>query len=211
MKKIIFMKKFFLILIFFSISFFSHSQTYIKGNATYALFAIPSFGVEVGIGEKTTFQFDATMSFWNSITLGSKPNFQKRPFVFNYVFPEFRYYFKEKNDGFYLGAHTGVGMFKLSKNKGYASNNIYQYGYIFFTGITTGYQWKFKERWSFDLFLSGGWSNANYQAFSRDTELRVDNDCHALGLCPTNIRKGYNYSAQWIPYRGGLMIGYKLN
>ena len=28
---------------------------------------------------------------------------------------------------------------------------------------------------------------------------------------PTNIRKGYNYSAQWIPYRGGLMIGYKLN
>ena len=55
------MKKIFLILIFFSISFFSHSQTYIKGNATYALFAIPSFGVEVGIGEKITFQLD----FWN--------------------------------------------------------------------------------------------------------------------------------------------------
>ncbi|MEC7895722.1 MAG: DUF3575 domain-containing protein, partial [Bacteroidota bacterium] len=157
------MKKFFLLLIFLSIGFFSHSQTYIKGNATYALFAIPSFGIEVGIGEKTTFQFDATMSFWNSITLGSKPNFQKRPFIFNYVFPEFRYYFKEKNDGFYLGAHTGAGMFKLSKNKIHASNNLYQYGYIFFTGITTGYQWKFKERWSLDLFLSGGWSNANYQ------------------------------------------------
>ena len=151
------------------------------------------------------------MSFWNSITLGSKPNFQKRPFIFNYVFPEFRYYFKEKNDGFYLGAHTGAGMFKLSKNKSYASSNMYQYGYIFFTGITTGYQWKFKERWSLDLFLSGGWSNANYQGFDRDTGERVDDDCHELGLCPTNIRKGYNYSAQWIPYRGGLMIGYKLN
>ena len=61
------MKKFFLLLIFLSIGFFSHSQTYIKGNATYALFAIPSFGIEVGIGEKTTFQLDATMSFWNSI------------------------------------------------------------------------------------------------------------------------------------------------
>ena len=207
----IFMKKFFLLLIFLSISFFSYSQTYIKGNATYALFAIPSFGIEVGIGEKTTFQLDATMSFWNSITLGSKPNFQKRPFVFNYVFPEFRYYFKEKNDGFYLGAHTGAGMFKLSKNKSYASRNMYQYGYIFFTGITAGYQWKLKERWSLDLFLSGGWSNANYQGFDRDTGERVDDDCHELGLCPTNIRKGYNYSAQWIPYRGGLMIGYKLN
>jgi len=205
------MKKFFLLLIFFSISFFSHSQTYIKGNATYALFAIPSFGIEVGIGEKTTFQLDATMSFWNSITLGSKSNFQQRPFIFNYVFPEFRYYFKEKNDGFYLGAHIGAGMFKLSKNKNYASNNIYQYGYIFFTGITTGYQWKFKERWLLDLFLSGGWSNANYQGFDKDTGLRYDDDCHALGLCPTNIRKGYNYSAQWIPYRGGIMIGYKLN
>ena len=207
----IFMKKFFLLLIFLSISFFSYSQTYIKGNATYALFAIPSFGIEVGIGEKTTFQLDATMSFWNSITLGSKPNFQKRPFVFNYVFPEFRYYFKEKNDGFYLGAHTGAGMFKLSKNKSYASSNMYQYGYIFFTGIPAGYQWKLKERWSLDLFLSGGWSNANYQGFDKDTGERVDDDCHELGLCPTNIRKGYNYSAQWIPYRGGLMIGYKLN
>ena len=205
------MKKFFLLLIFFSISFFSHSQTYIKGNATYALFAIPSFGIEVGIGEKTTFQLDATMSFWNSITLGSKSNFQQRPFIFNYVFPEFRYYFKEKNDGFYLGAHTGAGMFKLSKNKSYASSNMYQYGYIFFTGITTGYQWKFKERWLLDVFLSGGWSNANYQGFDKDTGLRYDDDCHALGLCPTNIRKGYNYSAQWIPYRGGIMIGYKLN
>jgi len=204
------MKKNFLLLIFFSISFFSHSQTYIKGNATYALFAIPSFGIEVGIGEKTTFQLDATMSFWNSITLGSKPNFQQRPFIFNYVFPEFRYYFKEKNDGFYLGAHTGVGMFKLSKNKGYASANRYQYGYIFFTGITTGYQWKFKERWLLDLFLSGGWSNANYQGFDRDTGERYDDDCPP-SICPTNIRKGYNYSAQWIPYRGGLMIGYKLN
>ena len=198
-------------MIFLSIGFFSHSQTYIKGNATYALFAIPSFGIEVGIGEKTTFQLDATMSFWNSITLGSKPNFQKRPFVFNYVFPEFRYYFKEKNDGFYLGAHTGAGMFKLSKNKSYASSNMYQYGYIFFTGITAGYQWKLKVSWSLDLFLSGGWSNANYQGFDRDTGERVDDDCHELGLCPTNIRKGYNYSAQWIPYRGGLMIGYKLN
>ena len=205
------MKKFFFLLIFFLISFFSHSQTYIKGNATYALFAIPSFGVEIGIGEKTTFQLDATMSFWNSITLGSKPNFQKRPFIFNYIFPEFRYYFKEKNNGFYLGAHTGAGMFKLSKNNSYASNNMYQYGYIFFTGITTGYQWKFKERWLFDLFISGGWSNANYQGFDRVTGERYDDDIPGGGSIPTNIRKGYNYSAQWIPYRGGLMIGYKLN
>ena len=111
-------------------------------NGTYALFAIPSIGVEVGIAPKATFQLDATMSFWNSIN--------DRPWVFNQKFPEIRYYFKDKNDGFYSGVHVGYGMFKLSKNSSYAKNNQYQYGYIWFTGATIGYQWKVKENWSLE-------------------------------------------------------------
>ena len=185
------MKKIFLILFFiFSFISKSFSQTYIKMNGTYALFAIPSIGVEVGIAPKATFQLDATMSFWNSIN--------DRPWVFNQIFPEIRYYFKDKNDGFYSGVHVGYGMFKLSKNSSYAQKNQYQYGYIWFTGATIGYQWKVKENWLLDLFLGGGWSKANYEGFDKD-----------LGSARYELGSGINYSAQSIPYRGGLMIGYK--
>ena len=55
-----------------------------------------------------------------------------------------------------------------------------------------------------------GMFSKNIYNFYRDTGLRYDDD-GPPSMCPTNIRKGYNYSAQWIPYRGGLMIGYKLN
>ena len=185
------MKKTFLTIIFLLIFYLtSYSQTYLKLNGTYALFAIPSFGIEVGIAPKATFQLDATMSFWNSIN--------DRPWVFNQIFPEVRYYFKEKNNGFYTGVHVGYGMFKLSKNKSYANSNRYQYGYIWFTGITTGYQWKIKEKWLLDLFIGGGWSKADYEGFDKN-----------IGSARYELGSGINYSAQSIPYRGGLMIGYQ--
>ena len=168
-------------------------------NGTYALFAIPSIGIEVGIAPKVTFQLDATMSFWNSITIKSKPTITNRPYVFSQIFPEVRYYFKDKNEGFYTGVHVGYGMFKLQKY-GYGTSHPdwYQYGYIIFTGATIGYQWKIKEKWLLDLFLGGGWSKANYEGFDRSN-----------GSSRYDLDSGINYSAQSIPYRGGLMIGYK--
>ena len=40
-----------------------------------------------------------------------------------------------------------------AKNRyGTSQNNWYQYGYIWFTGATVGYQWKIKEKWLLDLF-----------------------------------------------------------
>jgi len=184
------MKKFLISSFFyFRLIYASYSQSYIKVNLPHFLIGIPSIGVEVGISPKATFQLDATMSFWNSIN--------DRPWVFNQIFPEVRYYFKEKNDGFYAGVHVGYGMFKLSKNNSYAKSNLYQYGYIWFTGLTAGYQWKIKERWLLDLFLSGGWSKANYEGFDKNNGMRYD------------LASGINLSAQSIPYRGGLMLGYK--
>ena len=101
------------------------------------------------------------------------------------------------NDGLYFGTHFGYGMFKLSKNSTYASQNKYQYGYILFAGISAGYQWQFKDRWLVDAFIGGGWSKATYEGFEKNTGTRYDID--------SNV----NFSAQWIPYRGGIMIGYR--
>ena len=175
-------------------SYSIYSQTYIKVNAPTTVLGVPGIGVEVPVSKKMTFQLDVTTSFWNSVT---STKYDKRPYVFNQIFPEIRYHFIELNNGFYVGIHAGSGMFKLSKNNSYASSNKYQYGYIIFTGITGGFQKKIKERWLLDAFLGGGWSKATYEGFDRNTGVRYD------------ILSLINYSAQWIPYRGGVMIGYK--
>ena len=110
-----------LLLFFFLFSYNVYSQTYIKLNGATSLVGVPGIGIEVPISKKFTFQLDATMSFWNSITIDK---FSSRPYVFNQIFPEVRYFTKEINDGFYVGTHFGYGMFKISKNKSYASQKM---------------------------------------------------------------------------------------
>ena len=180
--------------LFYIISLSSYSQTYIKINGATSLLGIPGIGIEVPISKKFSFQLDATMSFWNSVSIGK---YSERPYVFNQIFPEVRYYTKSVNDGFYIGSHFGYGMFKLSKNSSYASQNKYQYGYILFAGISTGYQWRIKDRWLIDMYVGGGWSKATYEGFEKQTGQRYD------------LEANVNFSGQWIPYRGGVMIGYK--
>jgi len=179
-------------LLFLSLFFTSafHGQTHLKFNAATALVGIPNIGVETSIGKKMTFQLDATASFWKSVN--------DAPFQFLMVTPEIRYHFKEKFNGFYVGANISYASFKLQKY-GYSDTGDYQKGFSFFIGPTIGYQWKLNENWGLDLFLGGGHQEANYKLYDLETNERVD-----------TWYKGYNRSGEWIPYRGGLMVTYKL-
>ena len=104
--------KFKLLTFLFFLSIGSYAQTYIKLNGATSLLGIPGIGIEVPISKKMSFQLDATMSFWNSVSIGK---YSERPYVFNMIFPEIRYYTKSVNEGFYVGTHFGYGMFKVSK------------------------------------------------------------------------------------------------
>ena len=82
--------KFSIILIFilvFNSNIFS--QTYIKLNTPTTILGVPGLGVELPISKKLTFQLDVTTSFWNSIS----NRYDRRPYIFNQIFPEVRYYF----------------------------------------------------------------------------------------------------------------------
>lgn len=177
-----------LLSLFFTTPFFG--QTHVKFNGATALAGIPNIGVETSIGKKTTFQLDVAASFWESFDGG--------PLKFYMVTPEVRYHFNEKFDGFYVGANISYAKYELQKY-GYSDTGNYQKGFSFFIGPTIGYQWKLNETWGLDLFLGGGHQEANYKLYSLETNERVD-----------TWYKGYNRSGEWIPYRGGLMITYKL-
>ncbi|GIR26877.1 MAG: hypothetical protein CM15mP41_0630 [Flammeovirgaceae bacterium] len=73
--------KLFTFLFFLSVG--SQAQTYIKLNGATSLLGIPGIGIEVPVSKKMTFQLDATMSFWNSVSIGK---YSERPYVFNQIF-----------------------------------------------------------------------------------------------------------------------------
>ncbi|SFZ91638.1 Protein of unknown function [Flaviramulus basaltis] len=175
-------------LLLFASSYLINSQTSIKGNALTALIGVPNFGAEFNLSKKTTFQIDAAASFWTIDGI---------PYKFALVFPEFRYYPKESGRGFFVGAHIGGGKYKLQK---WNHTNDYQDGYSVFYGLTTGYQFWLSDRLNLEVFLGGGSQQGYYKGYSLETGERTD-----IGA------KKYNKSGELIPYRGGLMLVYKLN
>ena len=114
--------------------------TYLKGNAVTLLAAMPHIGLETGLSKKWTFQIDAIASFWNSVD-GS-------PLQFLVVTPEFRYYFKERFKGFYVGAHIAGTTFKLSKF--FRGNNAYEQGFGYTAGATIGIQKRLSDKFNID-------------------------------------------------------------
>ncbi|MBN9283373.1 MULTISPECIES: DUF3575 domain-containing protein [unclassified Flavobacterium] len=175
--------------VFLFVSSFVYSQTSIKGNVVTAFAAIPNFGIETKIGPKMTFQFDVTASFWKSVKGG--------PMEFVLVFPEVRYYTKAINDGFFVGAHIGGSMYKIQKWE-YWHTDYYQEGLGVMFGATVGYQYKLSDRFNLELFLGGGSHLGFYKGYTMTTHERLDG------------AEKYNKSGELIPYRGGLMLVYKL-
>ena len=186
------MKKIFLLaLIFFSIQ--SQSQTFIKFNGATALLAVPNVGIETSIGEKTTFSFDVMASFWKSFN-GHNP-------MELYTFtPEVRYHFKEKYNGFYVGGHAGPDIYRIQKWN-YWDSNHYEKGFGYRLGVTVGYNIKLSDKFLLDIFAGGGWHQGFYKGLYNDG---------TPGRYPTDKAKDYNKSGEWLPYRGGVMISYKL-
>jgi len=182
--------RFFIFFLFLSLDILClNGQTNLKGNLAFVLVGIPNLGIETKLGSHTSFQIDITASFWESVN--------HAPQKFILLFPEFRYYTKEFGKGFFIGAHIGGGIYKLQKYN-YWSTNFYQKGYNIMYGLTTGYQFLINEKWNLEIFVGGGSSQGFYKGYKINTNERYDN------------RDKFNKSGEWILYRGGVMLVYKL-
>lgn len=176
-------------LFFLFFHFYSFSQTYVKVNAFSTLLTLPNLGIETSIGDNSTFQFDIMASFWKSVN--------GKPSQFYLFIPEYRYHFQEKQNGLYLGAHIGASIFNFQKWN-YMNTNFYQKGFGYMIGATIGYQTKINDRVVLDCFLGGGSSQGFYKGYYLDSDTRYD------------LAKNYNKSGELIPYRGGVMISYRI-
>lgn len=183
-------KKISLFILIFTI--YCQGQTYVKINGFTALAAIPNVGIETSIGKKTTLSVDVMASFWESFD-------GKKPFKFLMITPEIRYHFKEKYNGFYVGAHFGPDTYEFQKWN-YWDSNKYEKGLGYRIGATVGYTIRLKEKLALDVFVGGGNHQGFYKGYYNDgTPGRYE------GV------KNYNKSGEWLIYQGGFMISYKLN
>lgn len=165
-----------------------YAQTYVKANIT-TIVGLPHLGIETKVGNKFTLQVDVLGSLWKS--------FNHAPQQFIVVTPELRYHFNTLEKGFYLGCHVAGSKYKMQKWN-YINSDNYQVGYSLLYGGTIGFKVPVNQKFSVDIFAGGGVQSAFYKGYKISTGERYEN------------AKKYNKSGELLPYRGGVMVVYKL-
>lgn len=184
----------------------SEKKLYIKGNALFVPIGIVNAGLEYQLNQKFTMQGDILVSPWKS--------FAGHELQYYSLSLEGRYYFKEAFQGWFVGANIAASSFVLqkwnywndepfpSKNEEgvtFIKSNLYQKGYSVLFGATLGYQFKLSENWRMDIYGTVGSSQDFYKGYDRISGKRYDEK-----------PDGYNRSGEILPYRGGIMISYRL-
>lgn len=186
-------------------NFEKSKKIYLKANALFLPIGILNAGVEYQLKEKITLQADVFISPWKSFA-------GKYAQVYMMGF-ESRYYFQEAFKHFYVGANVSGTRYIIQKynywsdapyqytpeSPTYITSDLYQDGYSFMLGATAGYQFQLSDRWNMDLFLGIGTIQSFYKGYHKELGIRYDDD-----------GRSWNKSGEFLPYRGGIMIGYKL-
>jgi hypothetical protein len=182
----------------------ANAQGYIKLNGLYALGGVVNPQFEVRLTKHSAFQSELVYSPWKSID-GHHMHFG----IFS---NEYRYYFREVSDGFYVGAAAGIMLFDVSKPQ-FADGkltfqNRYCKGYGCMGSVVVGYEWRFAERWLLDAYVGFGYLHSMYNGYSMDGEIDMypNRPEHKQPAYPDP----FNASAEWLPTKIGLSIGFLL-
>ncbi len=179
---------------------------YLKANALFLPVGMLNAGIEYQIAPQYTVQADLFVSPWKSF-LGHYAQMYM-------LGADGRYYFDEAFSKWYVGANVTATRFIMQKwnywndmpyqftenSPVYNTRDLYQDGFSFLVGAVGGYQHQINERLNLDFYLGIGYNASFYQGFHKHLNIRYDEE---------TTRK-WNRSGEWIPYRGGLMISYKL-
>lgn len=178
------------------------AQVELKTNLPTLAVGIPNIGLEFQVGKKASIQLDVLGAFWDTI--------DGTPLQINQTFFEFRYYSKSDISGWFVGGHLGYGMFTFQRPHNLIfypryshtedAEGSYRSGRTVFHGLTTGYKKRINKRFSLELFVGGGYAMSNYKGYQGKE--RID--------FPLEDNRPFNGSGEFLLYRGGLMLIYKI-
>ncbi len=179
----------------------AEAQTYVKLNGLYALVGVINPAFEFTLSPKSTFQTELVISPWRRIGSDSKH------MLFGIFMNEYRRYFRQHNDGWYLAGNVGMMAFDMSKpefrNGKLILEDRYCKGYGMMFGLALGYEYKFRERWLLDVYLGWSYMLSRYNGYSMDGEI----DMYPHRSNQPEIPDPWNGSAEWYPNKIGLSIG----
>ena len=200
---------------FFVLSLPIFAQTEVKVNLATLPLLIPSFGLEVPLDEKQSFQLDVLGSFWDE-----QPLLDDTPFHVNQVFLEYRWYQQNDTQKWFIGPHVGFGMFTLQKpdfaiiydyweDKSGSEqpfdtpDDEYQSGRVAFYGFSVGYKKRLKKGFGLEFFIGAGLTQSWYKSYKGLRRVDLDHP-------DETIYRPFNGSGEVVAYRGGLMLTYKI-
>lgn len=175
------------------------SQTYFKFNLATPFIGGVNPAVETAISKKWTFSFDVLSTFKNETD-------SRGPFRVLMIMPEGRYYFTEKFKGFYGGVNVGYALARMTKpdwwGEDHSAEKIYDVAWIITGGFSLGYEYCINRRWMVEAFVGGGRAWSMHESFFYPDGGRPN--------YPSGDIVKLNGSEEYLPYRGGINICYKL-
>lgn len=136
----------------------------------------PNLSAEIGLSRKSTIEITGSYNPWNR--KGSQSDNDK--FVHWIIRPEYRYWFCERFNGHYVGAHVFYSKYNIG---GYKVPMLFkkQYRYegdAYGAGIVYGYHLSLAKRWGLEFTAGVGVARLKYDRFecefcSRDSERKT--------------------------------------
>lgn len=144
----------------------------LKTNLLYDATSTANLGVEIGLGKRTTLDLSGNYNAWE---INREGNEKMRHFL---VQPEFRYYFCEKMNGHFIGAHGLIGEYNvcgeqwlLSAFKGLSSLRNYSedpsryQGTGAGLGLVYGYSLMISKRLNLEFSVGTGYVHLDYDRY----------------------------------------------
>ena len=159
----------------------------IKTNALYWATSTPNLGFEVALAKKLTLDVSGNYNPWK---------FSKNRQIKHWlVQPELRYWLCERFNGSVFGLHGHYADVNMSNLDIFGLGNYRYDGKIYGAGISYGYHWILKNRWSMEATIGAGYARLNY-------------DKYACGKCGEKL--GHNNKNYFGPTKIGLSIIYTI-
>ena len=135
-------------------------QLHVKTNAIGLGMGIANVAVEIDLAKHWSFTLPVYYSAWDYF----KTTLKFRTLT---VQPEFRYWFKEQNEGWFVGAHFGLGYYNYALDGDYRYQDHNRETPAMGGGLAAGYRTHLSKdkRWKMEFSLGGGIYAANYDKF----------------------------------------------
>ena len=185
------------------------SQIYAKLNALYAVAGVINPQLEFVVGPHSSVSIDPMFSPYKTIKLGKYDNIHA---LFGILQAEYRCYIKREARGFYVSANAGMQAFDMTRPYLFQGGKLISFeqgfgrGFGMMVGIGIGYTYHFKERWVVDAFFAFDRMWSWYNDYNADGSINL----FPRHQHETKFPDPFNGSAEWLPSKIGVSIGYKI-